>query len=107
MAYSDLSNFIKENPIKSLSAFVTIITVVVSMVYFLEDRYALKIELNTIKAEWKTDRKEMFNSLSNLIMMQYEDEIMDLEFKVRSGKATAYEETKLDHLKRRVDQMRR
>lgn len=105
MQNDDVSEVVKRNPLKVITIIIAIVSATISSAIFLEDRYALKKELAATQALLKEDRDDLYKNLSALIKIQYEDQIMDLEYKQQSKTASPYELAKLEHLKRRIKEM--
>lgn len=96
--------------VKTLGAVVSLVAALGGFFWKIEDRYVSKTEYTNALTEVKKDLTISQDALSKsgrrLFIMQYEDELDDLQFKVQQGTATDFERAKIERVKRRIEAIR-
>jgi len=88
--------------VKTIVSTATIIASVITAVWAIDDRFALKGELEDVKKVLQAERMAGYDQLKDLILIQYEDQIQELIFKQNSSKLTPYEATRLNYLNKKL-----
>lgn len=84
--------------VKTISVALSIITTIGGAVYAIDDRYATENELNQVQ-------EQTIGVFKQYLVLQYQDDLMDLKYKEHQGEITSYEETKIDRIEQRLDQL--
>jgi hypothetical protein len=104
---SAITDYIHANPIKSISTVVVFIGSIITTVWAVDDRYVLKKELIETKTALNEERESGITSIKSLILMQYEDQINELNYKKNSEGLNPYEKTRLESIKQRAEVLRK
>lgn len=96
--------------VKALSAAIGLIVSVGGGFWAIEDRYVTRKEheatTQQLQKDFVSSQNEIIKSGKRLFIMQYEDQLDDLEFKEHQGTATDFEKSKIKKIKRRIESIR-
>lgn len=92
--------------IKTLGAVLSLLATIGGAIWALDDRYVDTSELTHLKEEQSVQVEAVVKGGRRLFIMQYEDQLDDLQFKVQQGTATDFEKAKIERIKRRIESIR-
>lgn len=85
----------KLNPFKTATAVLTFIATLASMVYGFLEFVATKSDVHMLRSE-----------AIDVAIMKYEDDLMEIEFRVTSGHGSDFDVILVNHYKRRIESLK-
>lgn len=82
----------KMQPIKTVTAFLTLITTIAGMVYATLSFVATKNDVN-----------DLANEMVDVAITAYEDNLLEIEYRIASGDNSEYNAVLANHYKRRIE----
>lgn len=86
---------VKENPIKTLTATLSLIITISGMVYAVINFFASQ-----------EDVKRLRNEIIDVAIMSYEDDLMEKEFAIENGASSPADRVLMGHYKRRIETLK-
>jgi len=91
---------IKENPIKSISGIVTILSFIFGSIFWIDTRYVHADDLHKLVVQQSLERAQER-------VVDYEDRLEDIELKEQLGKATEFDKASKPRLERKIKDLQK